>query len=92
MRSQADDLKASTTRSSLPIPEGYPSEGPRKITAEEHEFQAYRTLRVARANARYEGARKLRAAKVSTSLIGVVYMTDCDQSRQREEEEAAKKK
>ncbi|KXN83857.1 60S ribosomal protein L13, partial [Leucoagaricus sp. SymC.cos] len=61
--SPADDLKAATTRSTLPLPEAYPAEAPRKITAEEFEFQAYRTLRNERANARYEGARKIRAAK-----------------------------
>ncbi|KAF9455096.1 ribosomal protein L13e [Macrolepiota fuliginosa MF-IS2] len=61
--SSAEDLSASTTRTALPLPEAYPAEAPRKITAKEHEFQAYRTLRIARANARYEGARKARAAK-----------------------------
>ncbi|KAL0951279.1 hypothetical protein HGRIS_007990 [Hohenbuehelia grisea] len=61
--SSADDLKAETTRVTLPIPEGVPAEAPRKITQEERDFKAYRTLRDARANARHEGARKARAAK-----------------------------
>jgi len=45
------------------LPSIAPSEAPRKITAEEREFAAYRALRVARANKRHEGARKVRAAK-----------------------------
>ncbi|KAK7468826.1 60S ribosomal protein L13 [Stygiomarasmius scandens] len=61
--SSAEDLKASTTRETLPLPESYPAEPPRKITSDEREFEAYKTLRVARADARYEGARKARAAK-----------------------------
>ncbi|KAJ3763031.1 60S ribosomal protein L13 [Lentinula raphanica] len=61
--SAAEDLSASTTRVTLPLPESYPTEAPRKITAEEREFEAYKTLRTARANARHEGARKARAAK-----------------------------
>lgn len=61
--SSAEDLKAETTRASLPLPSISPSETPRKITAEEREFSAYRALRVARANKRHEGARKVRAAK-----------------------------
>ncbi|THV07713.1 ribosomal protein L13e [Dendrothele bispora CBS 962.96] len=61
--SSAEDLKASTTRTTLPLPESYPAEGPRKITSEEREFEAYKALRVARADARYEGVRKARAAK-----------------------------
>ncbi|KAF5374863.1 hypothetical protein D9758_000348 [Tetrapyrgos nigripes] len=61
--SSAEDLEASQTRVNLPLPESYPAEAPRKITSEEREFEAYKTLRTARANARYEGARKLRAAK-----------------------------
>jgi hypothetical protein len=67
---QAEDLKADTTRATLPLPEIYPAEQPRKITAEEREFQAFRTLRVARANARHEGVRKIRQAKVSSYLLG----------------------
>jgi len=61
--SSAEELSASTTRLTLPLPESYPAEAPRKITSEEREFNAYRTLRTARANARHEGARKVRAAK-----------------------------
>lgn len=60
-----DDLKeASTTRAPLALPEAYLAEAPRKITDEERQFEAYRTLRTERANARYEGVRKARAAKV----------------------------
>ncbi|KAF8905513.1 ribosomal protein L13e [Gymnopilus junonius] len=75
--SSAQDLKAATTRVAIPLPEGIAAEAPRKITSEEREFQAFRTLRTARANQRHEGARKARAAKAS--II-------------KEEEEAAKKK
>jgi len=45
-----------------------PAEAPRKITAAEKEFKAFRTLRIARANQRHEGVRKARAAKVSTNV------------------------
>ncbi|KDQ30861.1 hypothetical protein PLEOSDRAFT_1088565 [Pleurotus ostreatus PC15] len=61
--SSPDDLTAETTRAPLPLPTAYPAESPRKITDEERELDAYKTLRHARANKRYEGARKLRAAK-----------------------------
>jgi len=61
--SSPEDLKAATTRLTLPLPEAYPAEAPRKITDEEREFEAYKTLRIARANQRYEGARKVRAQK-----------------------------
>ncbi|PBL01274.1 ribosomal protein L13e [Armillaria gallica] len=61
--SSADDLKAATTRAAFPLPESYVAEAPRKITEDERSFEAYRTLRIARANARHEGARKARAAK-----------------------------
>ncbi|KAK0232959.1 60S ribosomal protein L13 [Armillaria fumosa] len=61
--SSADDLKAATTRAAFPLPESYAAEAPRKITEEERSFEAYRTLRIARTNARHEGARKARAAK-----------------------------
>ncbi|KAG5642456.1 hypothetical protein DXG03_002766 [Asterophora parasitica] len=61
--SSAEDLKAETTRAAIPLPAAAVAEAPRKITAEEREFQAFRTLRVARANARHEGARKVRAQK-----------------------------
>ncbi|KAH8120188.1 60S ribosomal protein L13 [Phellopilus nigrolimitatus] len=61
--STGDDLTSATTRSSLPLPAGTVHEAPRKITAEERDFEAYHTLRESRAEARYEGKRKLRAAK-----------------------------
>jgi len=61
--STGDSLKAETTRLTLPLPEAIPHEAPRKITAEEREFKAYRTLRDARANQRHEGKRKVREAK-----------------------------
>ncbi|KAK0198184.1 60S ribosomal protein L13 [Armillaria mellea] len=58
-----DDLTAATTRAAFPLPESYVAEAPRKITEEERSVEAYRTLRIARANARHEGARKARVAK-----------------------------
>jgi len=61
--SSPEDLKAATTRAAIPLPDGLPAETPRKITSEEREFQAFRTLRMARANQRHEGARKVRAQK-----------------------------
>ncbi|KAK0506358.1 60S ribosomal protein L13 [Armillaria luteobubalina] len=61
--SSADDLKAATTRAAFPLPDSFPAEAPRKITEEERSFEAFRTLRIARANARHEGARKARVAK-----------------------------
>jgi len=61
--SSAEDLKAPTTRAHIALPVAQPAEAPRKITAAEKEFKAFRTLRVARANQRHEGARKARAAK-----------------------------
>ncbi|GLB36086.1 putative ribosomal protein L13 [Lyophyllum shimeji] len=61
--SSAEELKAPITRQPLPLPSVDVPEPPRKITPEERDFQAYRTLRIARANARHEGARKARAAK-----------------------------
>lgn len=66
---QAEDLKAETTRVAIPLPTIVTAEAPRKITTEEREFQAFRALRVARANQRHEGARKARAAKVSSNFI-----------------------
>lgn len=51
-------------------------EPPRKINAGEREFQAYKTLRTARANARHEGARKVRAAKVNRILNVCVSMSN----------------
>jgi len=61
--SSAEDLKVPTTRAHIALPVAQPAETPRKITAAEKEFKAFRTLRVARANQRHEGARKARAAK-----------------------------
>ncbi|KAF7966253.1 hypothetical protein HWV62_23755 [Athelia sp. TMB] len=61
--STGDDLKAETTRATLPLPEAIPHEAPRKITEEEKEFKAYRTLRDARATQRHAGAKKVREAK-----------------------------
>lgn len=61
--SSVDDLTAATTRAAFPLPESYVAEAPRKITEEERSVEAYRTLRIARANARHEGARKARVAK-----------------------------
>ncbi|KAI0033430.1 ribosomal protein L13e [Vararia minispora EC-137] len=61
--SPADQLSAPTTRQNLALPPSFVPEEPRKITDEEREFEAYKTLRVARADQRYEGARKKRAAK-----------------------------
>jgi hypothetical protein len=66
--SQGADLQAETTRTHLPLPAPYVHEAPRKITDNERSFEAFKTLRVARADARYEGARKIRAAKVCCSL------------------------
>lgn len=54
------DLKATTTRSVssvLPVVNEKPVEAPRKITEEERSFEAYKTLRNARAEARYAGAK-----------------------------------
>lgn len=64
---QADDLKAETTRQPLVLPAAFVSEEPRKITEEEKDFEAYKTLRTARADQRYEGARKKRQQKVRLS-------------------------
>jgi len=61
--SSAEDLKAETSRLPIPLPDVYPAEKPRKITDEEREFKAFRTLRDQRASARHEGVRKARAAK-----------------------------
>jgi len=61
--SSSQDLKAATTRAAIPLPDGQSAEAPRKITPEELEFQAFKTLRIARANQRHEGARKVRAQK-----------------------------
>jgi len=61
--STGEALTAPITRATLPLPETYHAEAPRKITNEERNFEAYKTLRNARANERHEGARKARAAK-----------------------------
>jgi len=61
--SSAEDIKAPTTRAAIALPDPYPAEAPRTITDAEREFKAYRTLRIARANKRHDGARKVRAAK-----------------------------
>ncbi|KAI0001948.1 ribosomal protein L13e [Russula vinacea] len=61
--SSPDDLKAPTTRQTLPLPPPSVPEQPRKITQEEREFNAYKTLRNNRAETRFEGVRKIRAAK-----------------------------
>jgi large subunit ribosomal protein L13e len=61
--SSAEDLKAATTRATLALPDHYVAEPPRSITDAERELKAFRTLRIARANQRHEGARKARAAK-----------------------------
>jgi len=61
--SSVEELEAPTTRALVPLPVGLAAEPPRKITEEEREFKAYRTLRIARANQRNEGTRKVRAAK-----------------------------
>jgi large subunit ribosomal protein L13e len=57
------DLKAETTRAAIPLPVVYEREAPRAITSEEKEFEAYRTLRVARAAKRNAGQAKKRAEK-----------------------------
>ncbi|KAI9065825.1 60S ribosomal protein L13 [Trametes sanguinea] len=61
--STGEELSAPTTRAPLPLPSAFVREEPRKITEEEREFKAYRTLRDQRAIQRNEGARKVREAK-----------------------------
>jgi len=61
--STGEDLSAPTTRINVSISDPYEHEGARKITEEEREFSAYRTLRNERAIARHEGKRKVREAK-----------------------------
>ncbi|EJF66788.1 60S ribosomal protein L13 [Dichomitus squalens] len=61
--STGEDLTAPISRTSIPLPPPFVPEAPRKITEEEREFQAYRTLRNERAAARNEGKRKIREAK-----------------------------
>jgi len=60
---QGDALKAPTTIQPQPLPPGAVAEPPRAITAEERQFNAYRTLRIARSDKRHEGVRKIRKAK-----------------------------
>lgn len=64
IHSQAEELNASTTRKSLALPSSYTAEEPRAITAEEKEFNAFVTLRTARADQRNAGQRKKRADAV----------------------------
>jgi large subunit ribosomal protein L13e len=73
---QGDALTTETTRITLPLPEAIPHEAPRKITDEEREFKAYRTLRDARANKRHEGVRKIREAKVSLPPPNIIFPFD----------------
>jgi len=61
--STGDDLKAPTTRLAIALPDPYAAETPRKITSEELEFNAHKTLHDARIRARHEGVRKVRAQK-----------------------------
>ncbi|CAE6416761.1 unnamed protein product [Rhizoctonia solani] len=61
--STGDDLKATTTRAPVALPAAFVREAPRKITAEERDFKAFRALRDARAEARHAGARKVREKK-----------------------------
>ncbi|CAE6422793.1 60S ribosomal protein L13 [Rhizoctonia solani AG-1 IB] len=61
--STGDDLKAATTRAPIALPISFVHEAPRKITAEERDFKAYRALRDARAEQRHAGARKVREKK-----------------------------
>ncbi|KAH9004132.1 60S ribosomal protein L13 [Lactarius hatsudake] len=61
--SSPEDLTTPTTRQTLPLPPPFVPEQPRKISQEERAFNAYKTLRNYRAEARFEGARKIRAAK-----------------------------
>jgi large subunit ribosomal protein L13e len=57
---QGDDLTAHITRSPIALPSSYEAEAPRQITSEEKEFNAFRTLRVARADQRNAGKRAAR--------------------------------
>jgi large subunit ribosomal protein L13e len=72
---KGDDLKAPTTRINLALPPLSAPEAPRKITEEERNFEAAKTLRDAKFRARHEGQRKLRAAKVIDPCNG---RSDCD--------------
>ncbi|KZT37412.1 hypothetical protein SISSUDRAFT_865097 [Sistotremastrum suecicum HHB10207 ss-3] len=88
---QGDDLTAETTRTPIALPDPYIHETPRKITDEEREVNAYRTLRDARANQRHDGKRKVRAQKVCVFIFIPVHVR-ANIVPQKEEEEAAKKK
>jgi large subunit ribosomal protein L13e len=56
------DLKTvDTVKVSVPLPQLYEAEKPRAITSDEKEFEAYRTLRIARAAKRNAGQIKKRA-------------------------------
>ncbi|KAJ9118160.1 hypothetical protein QFC22_004064 [Naganishia vaughanmartiniae] len=59
--SSAEELSASTTRQQIALPASYVAEEPRAITSEEKEFNAFMTLRKARADQRNAGQRKKRA-------------------------------
>jgi hypothetical protein len=86
---QGDDLTATTTRVSAPLPTLYQAEAPRKITNEEKEFKAFQTLRQQRGIARNEGARKVKAAKVCiylhVTLDFVVANNLCRRTRRRQQ-------
>jgi len=58
-----EELKAKTTRAPISIPPAHTPEPPRKITAEEREFKAYRVLRDSRAEQRHAGVKKIRQQK-----------------------------
>ena len=58
---QGDDLTAHITRALPALTSGYKPEAPRAITSEEKDFQAFTTLRTARAAQKNEGTRKKRA-------------------------------
>lgn len=79
---QGDDLTAETARTQLPLVDPYVREAPRKITDEEREFKAYRTLRDNRASARHEGKRKARQQKVRPFLT-VCSGSDCPCRKKR---------
>jgi len=61
--STEEELKSETTRKTLALPPAVIAEGPRKITSEEKEFSAFRTLRNARAEQRHAGAKQARQKK-----------------------------
>lgn len=61
------ELSAETTSAAIPLPTVYQAEAPRAITAEEKEFNAYKTLRDARAHKRSFGKLKAKAECVLTA-------------------------